>query len=233
MKIGLYVFSGVIVFFSSCFFKPKLEEKPIFQSFEDTVSYIMGIGIARNFETDSIDFNTKLLTQGINDYKNDKDTLFSDAEMQQLMQQFQLKITQEKKERQKMALEQNLEKGAAFLTENKKRDAVNELPSGLQIEILHEGTGASPNPTDTVKVHYKGTFIDGGVFDSSYDRGTPIEFPINRVIQGWQEGVPLMKEGGKYKLYIPANLAYGNQDIPGVPGGSTLIFEIELIKIIK
>lgn len=125
-----------------------------------------------------------------------------------------------------------LEKGQAYLTENGARPEVKTTDSGLQYEILTEGTGKSPAATDTVEVHYRGTTIDGTEFDSSYKRGETIEFPLNRVIPGWTEGVQLMKEGAKHRLFIPSELAYGKRGAPGAIGpDETLIFDIELIKV--
>lgn len=125
------------------------------------------------------------------------------------------------------------EKGATFLAENAKKEGVKSTASGLQYKHLKEGSGKSPGPTNKVKVHYKGTLLDGTEFDSSYKRNEPIEFPLNRVIAGWTEGVQLMKEGGKAQLFIPSNLAYGPGGTPGGPIGpnETLIFEIELIEV--
>lgn len=124
------------------------------------------------------------------------------------------------------------EDGVKFLQENAKRAGVTVTASGLQYEVLRGGSGAQPQATDTVEVHYHGTFIDGSTFDSSYDRGQTIEFPLNRVIAGWTEGVQLMKEGAKYRLFVPYHLAYGEQGAGGViPGYSTLIFDVELIKV--
>ena len=124
------------------------------------------------------------------------------------------------------------EDGIQFLQDNLKREGVEATQSGLQYEVLREGTGKSPKATDTVEVHYKGTFIDGTTFDSSYDRGQTIEFPLNRVIAGWTEGLQLMKEGAHYKFFIPYHLGYGEAGAGGaIPGYSTLIFEVELMKV--
>ncbi len=120
-----------------------------------------------------------------------------------------------------------------YLEENKKKDGVKVLPSGLQYEILEDGTGKHPAATDIVKVHYRGTLIDGTEFDSSYKRGEPAEFPVNRLIKGWQEALPLMKEGSKWRLVIPSDLAYGDRAAGGLIGpGSTLVFEMELLKVL-
>ncbi len=124
------------------------------------------------------------------------------------------------------------EKGAAFLKANASKEGVKTTASGLQYKITKEGTGKSPKATDTVKVHYRGTLIDGKEFDSSYKRNEPIEFPLNGVIRGWTECVQLAKEGGKIELYIPSNLAYGERGAPGAIGpNKTLIFEIELLQV--
>lgn len=123
------------------------------------------------------------------------------------------------------------EDGVKFLQDNLKRAEVQSTASGLQYEVLTEGTGATPSATDTVEVNYEGTFIDGKVFDSSYQRGQTIEFPLNRVIAGWTEGLQLMKEGATYKFYIPYNIAYGDGGMGPIPGYSTLIFKVELVQV--
>lgn len=124
------------------------------------------------------------------------------------------------------------ERGQKFLKENASKDGVKTTSSGLQYKITQEGTGKSPKATDNVVVHYKGTLLDGTVFDSSYKRGEPATFPLNRVIPGWTEGLQLLKEGGKATLYIPSQLAYGSRGAGGIIGpDETLIFDVELIKI--
>ena len=125
-----------------------------------------------------------------------------------------------------------LQEGQSFLKENATKPGVNTTPSGLQYKVLKEGTGKSPKATDVVVVNYRGTLINGKEFDSSYKSGKPIEFPLNRVIPGWTEGVQLMKEGAKYEFFIPPNLAYGSRGAGGVIGpDETLIFEVELLKV--
>jgi FKBP-type peptidyl-prolyl cis-trans isomerase FkpA len=127
---------------------------------------------------------------------------------------------------------ENKAAGEAFLAENGQKDNIITTPSGLQFEIIEQGDGARPTATDNVTVHYKGTTIDGEVFDSSYDRGAPATFPLNRVIAGWTEGLQLMQEGGKFRFYIPSQLAYGERGAGAAIGpNSTLIFDVELIKV--
>jgi FKBP-type peptidyl-prolyl cis-trans isomerase len=132
----------------------------------------------------------------------------------------------------KKSANENQAAGLAFLAENAKKEGVSTTPSGLQYEILTEGTGARPSATDKVTVHYQGTTIDGKEFDSSYKRGESISFPLNGVIAGWTEGLQLMQEGAKYRLYIPSELAYGaNGAGSDIGPNSTLIFDVELIKV--
>lgn len=127
--------------------------------------------------------------------------------------------------------QKTLDEGRAFLAENAKREGVVVTPSGLQYEVLREGDGKSPKATDIVKCHYEGRLINGKVFDSSYDRGTPAQFALNQVIPGWTEGLQLMKEGAKYRLFIPENLGYGGYGAGTIPPFSALIFDVELLEV--
>jgi FKBP-type peptidyl-prolyl cis-trans isomerase len=129
----------------------------------------------------------------------------------------------------------NLEAGQKFLAENAKKPGVQTTASGLQYQVVTEGKGAKPKAGDVVRVHYKGSLLDGKVFDSSYDRGQPVVFPIDQVVPGWQEGLQLMPVGSKFKLWVPANLGYGEKGTPGGPIGpnSTLVFDLELLDIVK
>ena len=138
-----------------------------------------------------------------------------------------------RKQRDPKEGKKSMEEGKKFLEENKKKSGVKETSSGLQYKVLKEGTGKSPSATDNVEVHYRGTFINGAEFDSSYKRNQTITFPLNGVIKGWTEGVQLMKEGAKYEFYIPPELAYGSGGTPdgGIPPNSVLIFQVELIKV--
>lgn len=134
----------------------------------------------------------------------------------------------------KKSAAENIKKGAEFLDANKSKDGVQTTASGLQYLVLNSGTGSEhPGPNDHVKVHYHGTLIDGTVFDSSVDRGAPIEFGLHQVIPGWTEGLQLMITGEKTRLFIPSKLAYGNRNAGAIPPGSTLIFDVELLEIIK
>ena len=132
------------------------------------------------------------------------------------------------------ALEENtaMSDQVEFLNKNKNKEGVKTTDSGLQYKVIKEGQGKSPGAASTVEVHYQGTLIDGTEFDSSYKRNETAKFPLNRVIPGWTEGLQLMKEGAVYEFYIPSDLAYGNRDLPKIPAGSTLIFKVELIKVL-
>lgn len=158
-------------------------------------------------------------------------TQFSDAEIQAFAQASDVKL----REMQAVAQEANtaavIAEGEAYLADNGKREGVMITESGLQYEVITEGEGDSPNAVDTVKVHYKGTLINGEQFDSSYDRGEPASFPLNRVIPGWTEGLQLMKPGAKYRFFIPSELAYGSRATGSIPAHSTLLFDVELLEV--
>jgi FKBP-type peptidyl-prolyl cis-trans isomerase FklB len=199
----------------------------------DKVSYIIGTQIARNFKSQDIEVNLESLMWGLQDSLAGKELALGQEEMQKVYTNFQQQMRA--KQMAKMAKEaaENLAKGKAFLEENKTKEGVKVLPSGLQYKVITEGTGKTPTADDKVKTHYRGTLIDGTEFDSSYKRNQPAEFPVKGVIKGWTEALQLMKEGAKWELYIPADLAYGERGRPGIPPNSVLIFEIELLEIVK
>ncbi len=184
------------------------------------------MNIAASLMNDGLDnVVIKDLALGLEDLLKNSDTRVSAEEAQQILQSG----IQEAQSKKFGAVK---EEGAAYLAENAKKDGVTVLESGLQYEVITAGTGNKPAATDNVTVHYKGTLIDGTVFDSSIERGQPATFPVNGVIPGWVEGLQLMTEGSKWKLHIPFNLAYGEQGAGGsIPPFATLVFEVELIKI--
>jgi len=176
-------------------------------------------------------FDMDALIQGLNDALADKEPMFTQEELQSAFMQFQQVAAEAA---QKAAAERAAmakEEGLKFLETNSKRDDITVLPSGLQYEVVKSGDGATPTDADTVVAHYRGTFIDGEEFDSSFARGEPAEFPVTRVIPGWTEALKLMKVGDVWKLYIPSDLAYGEGGNQRIPGGSVLLFDIELIGI--
>ena len=161
------------------------------------------------------------------------DSLMTQDECRETMQAFQQKTRAAAMEKQQAQSKAARTEGEAFLTQNRDAEGVKVTESGLQYLVLVAGDGPKPKVTETVKVHYHGTLIDGTVFDSSVDRGQPTTFPLNRVISGWTEGLQLMPVGSKYKFFIPSQLAYGERSpSPKIPAGSTLIFEVELLEIV-
>ena len=194
---------------------------------EDTkVGYSLGYMMGSNVHDVASDLRVQDIVQGLQDGFANKPTNLTPEQMQQTVMAY------EQRQTAKM-LQDNLAKGEAFLAQNAKKPNVKTTASGLQYEVLQEGTGAKPKATDIVAVQYEGKTIDGKVFDSSAKHGgEPVVFPLNQVIPGWTEGVQLMNEGAKYRFYIPAKLAYGEQGAPGaIEPNSVLIFDIELVKV--
>lgn len=198
----------------------------------DRLSYAIGVNFAKQFRSQDIPLNPDMLFQALKAVYSGVAPLMSDEEVMNTLQQFEQEMQSKMQGSMSQAAEANKAKGKAWLAENKKKAGVVELPSGLQYEVIKEGTGESPKANSTVTTHYTGTLIDGTVFDSSVERGQPAQFPVNGVIRGWTEALQLMKPGAKYKLYIPSDLAYGDAGSPPKIGpGETLVFEVELISV--
>lgn len=211
---------------------PSAAGKP--ESVEDRACYVIGYNLGRTLKQNDVKANTELIMKGLREGLTGEKGMLTDAEMQSTMQAFQQQVQAQQQAKQKVLGEKNKTEGEAFLAKNKTHPGVKTTASGLQYEVEKEGTGANPKPTDTVTVNYKGTLMDGTVFDSSYDRGQPATFVLNQVIPGWTEGVQLMKPGAKYKFYIPSSLGYGEQGAGGVIGpNAPLIFEVELLSVGK
>ncbi len=209
------------------------EKAEIFKTEMDKVSYIIGTQMAGSLKKAEIDVNFELLVQGIKDALAGPKLALSQADMTKTYKAWQQQMRTKQAAKTAAEAAKNLATGSAFLAANKAKEGVTVLPSGLQYKVIKAGTGDTPVATDKVKTHYRGTLIDGTEFDSSYKRKKPAEFPVKGVIKGWTEALQLMKEGGKWELYIPANLAYGERRRPSIPANSTLVFEIELIEILK
>jgi FKBP-type peptidyl-prolyl cis-trans isomerase FklB len=194
----------------------------------DKFSYAIGLGIGQNLlSMGAQGINVDDFAQAISDVLNRKETAISHNEAREIVNKYFEELEA------KMNAE-NIEKGKAFLAENAKKEGIITLPSGLQYQVLQEGNGKKPSATDRVKCHYEGTLIDGTLFDSSIKRGQPAVFGVNQVIAGWVEALQLMPEGAKWKLYIPSELGYGAHGAGEmIPPHSTLVFEVELLKIIK
>jgi FKBP-type peptidyl-prolyl cis-trans isomerase FklB len=192
----------------------------------EKVSYSLGVNVAKSVKNQGLEsIDSEAIAQAFTDVFEGNELKISEQESNVILQEYFGKLAQK-------AQSQNVEAGQNFLAENAKRDGVVTTATGLQYEVLTEGSGDSPKETDQVTVHYHGTLIDGTVFDSSVERGQPATFPVNGVIPGWVEALQLMNPGAKFKLFIPSNLAYGERGAGGAIGpNATLIFEVELISI--
>ena len=193
-------------------------------------SYGIGLSMGKNLSQEGMDdLDSQAVALGIEDALAKKDQRLTDEELMEAFGFLQARA----QERMSALNDEAAKAGADFLVENAKRDGVQTTESGLQYEVVKKAEGAQPKVSDVVSVHYQGSLVDGSVFDSSIERGEPVEFPVGGVIPGWVEGLQLMKVGEKYKFYIPSELAYGAQSpTPAIPANSTLVFEVELLDIV-
>src|SRR5450830_138430 len=196
------------------------------------LSYIVGENMAHQLKNDGLDLDTEAIALAVNDVMTGNPSRLSDAEKRSTVEQVQKESQEKQMAAQAEQSAKNKAEGAAYLAENGKKEGVITTDSGLQYQSLVAGNGEKPSKSDKVKVHYRGTLIDGTVFDSSYDRGEPIVFPVTGVIAGWVEGLQLMQVGSKFELVIPSQLAYGaNGSGAAIGADATLIFEVELLGI--
>jgi FKBP-type peptidyl-prolyl cis-trans isomerase FklB len=202
--------------------------QPALKTSLDSLSYALGLSLAEFYKQQGIKtVNTTLVSRAINDAMKGGKALLNEEQMNSCITGYLQKVKSEKSAVARKA-------GETFLANNKSKSGVVTLPSGMQYLIIKQGTGPIPTANDTVRCHYTGTLIDGTVFDSSVERGEPAEFPVNGVIRGWVEALQLMPVGSKWKLFIPSELAYGdNQAGPTIAPGSTLVFDVELLEIVK
>lgn len=208
------------------------EEASVLKTQKDKVSYGIGMNIGSSLKRDGVDVDADLLVRGLKDGLSGGKTLLSDEEYRATMTALQKEMMEKQAAVAKAAAEKNKVEGDAFLAANAKKEGVVTLPSGLQYKVIKSGTGKAPAAGDTVETHYRGTLIDGTEFDSSYKRGQAVTFPVNGVIPGWTEALQKMKEGDKWQLFIPPNLAYGERGAGREIGpNATLIFEVELIAV--
>lgn len=207
-------------------------DAPEWKSDKEKLSYSIGMDIGANLKRQSVDVDPELLAKGFRDSYTGGKTLLTEEESRQAIQNFQRQMMAKQAEALKQEAEKNRAEGEKFLAENKGKEGVKTTASGLQYKVIREGTGKSPTADNTVEVHYRGTLVDGKEFDSSYKRGQTVTFPVSGVIPGWTEGLQLMKEGGKYMLFLPPGLAYGERGAGRDIGpDETLIFEVELISV--
>jgi len=208
------------------------EEKIELKDDKAKESYSVGYQFGQNLKKLETDLDAEILTAAIRDGLSGKESRLSDEEMRAAVASLQERTVAAMQASMKEKAQKNLAEGEKFLAENKTKEGVKTTASGLQYKVIEEGEGPSPKAGDTVTVHYRGTFVDGTEFDSSYQRGEPATFPLTGVIPGWTEALQLMKKGSKWELFIPSELAYGERGAGNrIPPNSTLIFEVELISM--
>lgn len=239
MKKTLIATAVASLMLAGCSDSAEEKQKTVSLDSEDKkIGYSMGMTFANRMKNDLPEIEVDAFVQGIVDGLEDNESQMTEEEIQETLQAFQQKMMEEQQQAQQEQqgqqsgqAKENLEQAEEFLAENAERDEVTVTESGLQYEVLEEGDGASPDATDTVTVHYTGTLIDGTTFDSSRERGEPVSFPLQNVIAGWTEGLQLMKEGGRFKLYLPPEMAYGPGGQGSIGPNEALIFDVELISV--
>jgi FKBP-type peptidyl-prolyl cis-trans isomerase FklB len=240
MKIILWMGLGAFLFIGQALAAEEQKAGKDAQSQKEKASYSVGYMSGNRMKTDSVDLDPDIYMKGFKDgYAGEKGAM-TEQEMRDAIQPIQKELAAKRAEEMKKSAEmrkqlaeKNKAAGAAFLAGNSKKKGVVTLPSGLQYKITKEGTGKSPQKTDKAKIHYRGTLINGTQFDSSLKRGEPATFGVDKVIKGWTEALQLMKEGAKWTIYVPSNLAYGERGAGSMIGpNETLIFEVELISVL-
>jgi FKBP-type peptidyl-prolyl cis-trans isomerase FklB len=216
------------------------QQKAKLKTKQDSVSYAVGVDIGKNMKRQDLELDLNVMLAGMKDAMNASGKVqLTDEQMQVVMQSFQQEMMAKMQAKKAKEGEAGIAEGKKFLEENAKKEGVKTTASGLQYKVISTATGVptggkSPSDTSVVKVHYRGTLLNGTEFDSSYKRGQPAEFPVNGVIKGWQEAIKLMKTGEKFQVFIPSDLAYREQGAPpSIPPNATLQFEIELLEIVK
>lgn len=211
------------------------QQKAKLKTKQDSVSYAVGVDIGKNMKRQEIELDLNVMLAGMKDAMSNGKVQLTDEQMMAVMQTFQQEMMAKMQAKKAKEGEENIAQGKKFLEENAKKEGVKTTPSGLQYKVISSGSGGKqPTDTSVVKVHYRGTLLNGTEFDSSYKRGQPAEFPVNGVIKGWQEAIKMMKTGDKWMVVIPADIAYGAQGAPpSIPPNATLQFEIELLEIVK
>lgn len=208
-------------------------EIPDLQTQKSKLSYSVGYQVGGDFLRQGKEINPDILLKGIQDAMAGNASLMSEQDMRATLTELQKSISEAQKKKMLARAEEVLAEGRRFLADNAEKDGIKTLPSGLQYKIVEEGTGKTPSAADSVTVHYRGTFIDGTEFDSSYAREKPATFPVKGVIKGWTEALLMMKEGDHWQLFIPPELAYGDKRAGSIEPNSTLIFDVELLSVNK
>ena len=202
------------------------------ETFEDRSSYAVGMDIGRSIAQAGGEFELDVMFQGIRDVLEERDLLLTDDEQRTVLQELGARLQQAQQDEREAVAQRNLEEGQAFLAANQSKNGVTTTASGLQYQVLEEGSGPKPRADQRVTVHYTGTFTDSTKFESSLDSGEPVTFGVSEVIPGWTEGLQLMSVGSKYRFFIPSDLAYGPTGSRGMEPNRTLIFEVELLEIL-
>ena len=211
---------------------PATSQPLVLKTDKEKLSYAIGMNIGQSMKKDSLDIDPAILSRAIKDAVTGSKPAMTEEEARTIVTAFRTEMVKKQQAEAQKAGEVNKQAGDKFLAENKTKDGVVTLPSGLQYKVIKQGDGPKPTASDTVVTNYRGTLIDGKEFDSSYKRGQPATFPVGQVIKGWTEALQLMPVGSKWQLYIPSNLAYGDRGAGGDIGpNSTLIFDIELLSI--
>ncbi len=234
MKLGFAVLISLTLLGCGAEKQEKIELTTEQDKLSYSFGYSFGMNMKETLQRQSIEADPNIVAHAVKLALVGGNTLMTEAEMNDVIVAFQTKRTagaKQQVEQDKKTAEENKKAEDAYLAENRTREGVITLPSGLQYRVIRAGTGETPTGTSKVTVHYRGTLIDGKEFDSSYKRGEPITFGVNGVIPGWTEALKLMKVGAKWQLFIPSNLAYGELGRPGIPPNSVLVFEVELIGV--
>jgi FKBP-type peptidyl-prolyl cis-trans isomerase FklB len=205
-------------------------DKAVIQDEKDRVNYSVGYQIGWDFKRQKVEINPEALVRGIQDALAETKPLMTEEEMRSTLVTLKQKIVAEEEEQRQARLEELRAEGQRFLAENATREGVVTLPSGLQYQVIQEGTGKKPTLQDIVTVNYRGTRINGIEVDSSYKDNKPVIFPLNKAIPGWQEALPMMQEGARWKVFLPPDLAFGDK---GPLEGQTVIYEIELLSVVS
>ena len=227
MKYLIITFLSVVLSWSVC----PAADSPDLKGQKEKESYSLGYQFGQSLKAQGVDIDPDVYISAVRDALSGKTSRVPQEEIRKTITEMQKRIKSARQKEFKEKAEKNLAENKVFLEENKKKEGVKTLDSGLQYRILTEGSGKTPKPTDTVTVQYRGTLINGTEIDNSYKRGQPTTFPVSGVIRGWTEALQLMKEGAKWELFIPPELGYGERGTGPIPSNSVLIFEIELISV--
>ena len=234
MKRIFLIMTVCVLFSLTCCVEKQEAPKQELKTEGEKLSYAIGLEIGTSLNKLPTEIDLPILVRAVEDGLKGKEPLLTQQQALEIKKEFGKKMQEERAQQRKELAEKNRKEGESFLAENKKKEGVITTESGLQYMVLHEGDGPKPKATDRVKVHYRGTLIDGTEFDSSQKRGKPATFSVKGVVAGWTEALQLMKVGSKYRLFIPSDLAYGKRGRgPKIGPNAALVFELELLEIVK